>query len=78
MQRVMNTRVLEKHLIERGLVPDGCRLVEVSITPNSLLIIRYEVFIGAERLALVADAMKAAADETLSIEPEKRKATPDA
>jgi hypothetical protein len=61
MTKILNTYALEKELITRGLVPDGCRLVEVSITPHSALVVRYEIFIDADRLELFADAMKAVA-----------------
>jgi hypothetical protein len=63
MKQILNTRALEKQLIARGLVPEGCRLLEVSITPNSALVVRYEVFIDADRLERFADAMKAVALE---------------
>jgi hypothetical protein len=63
MKRILNAAALEKQLIARGLVPDGCHLLEVSITPNSALVLRYEVFIDADRLELFADAMKAVAVE---------------
>lgn len=63
MRKILTTTALEKHLIARGLVPDGCRLLELSITPNSALVVRYEVFIDLDRLELFADAMKATAVE---------------
>lgn len=66
MGSILSTKRLEKHLIERGLLPDRCRLVEVSITPNSALVVRYEVFVEAAQLGQFADAMKAAADEALA------------
>lgn len=65
MNTILSTRLLEKQLIQRGLLPARCRLVEVSITPNSPLVLRYEVFVEAEQLSAFADAMKAAADEAI-------------
>lgn len=69
MTKILNTAALEKELIARGLVPDGCRLLEVSITPNSALVIRYEVFIDADRLERFAAAMTAAAVDARAHDP---------
>lgn len=62
----MHTKRIEKELIARGLVPDGCKLLEVRIEPNSAVIVRYEVFVSPDRLDLFADALKAAAQEALA------------
>lgn len=71
MSSVLNTLRLEKELIARGLLPDRCHLVEIRIEPNSALMIRYEVFVTADKLSLYADAMKAAAAEVIA-EDERR------
>lgn len=62
----ISTPQLAKELMARGLIPDNCRLVEVSIPRHGALIIRYEVFVEADRFALFADAMKAAAQHALT------------
>ena len=64
---VISTRGLEKHLMAHGLLPAHCKLIEVSITPNSALILRYEVFIEGEQLARFAEAMTEAAAEVLAV-----------
>lgn len=61
MKTLVNSRLLEVELMRRELLPKGCRLVELSITPNSALVIRYEVFVTSEQLDQYADALKAAA-----------------
>jgi len=66
MSSVMSTRHIEKELIARGLVPDGCRLLEVSIGVNTPLVVRYEVFVKADQLDMLADALKAAASAALA------------
>lgn len=68
----MSSRGLEKELVVRGLLPPGCRLVEVSVTPNSALVIRYETFVTNEQLGQFADAMKAAADASLADDERNR------
>ena len=75
---ILNTRAIEKALIARGLLPTGCRLVEVSIEPNAPLVIRYEVFVDADQLNDFADAMKEAAVEAIGERESfaKRKAKP--
>lgn len=68
----LHSRGLEKELIARGLLPAGCRLVEVSITPSSALVIRYEVYVQASQLAEFADAMKVTADEAIADDERNR------
>lgn len=62
MASIIGTRRIEKELCERGLVPEHCRLIEISMTPASALVIRYEIFVTNEQVGLVADALKAAAE----------------
>lgn len=68
----VGSRRLTKHLISRGLLPDGCCLVEVSMTPNDALIIRYEVMVTGDKLELYADALKAAAIEAMEDDERNR------
>jgi hypothetical protein len=57
----ITTKRLERELLDRGLLPANCRLVEISVTPASALVIRYEVYVEADQLGRYADALKAAA-----------------
>lgn len=66
MSTIVNTRRIEKELIARGLVPEHCKLLEVRIEPTSAPVIRYEVFVSGDRLDLLADALKAAAQAALA------------
>lgn len=60
MSSLISTIWIEKELIRRGLVPAECRLLEVSISPRSALVIRYEVGVRNDQLGAFADALKAA------------------
>ncbi len=71
---LINTVSLAKHLAARGLVPDHCRLVEVSITPSGPLVLRYEVFVELSQLHLFAEAFKQTADEMTTDDERNRKA----
>lgn len=73
MASLVNTARIEKELLSRGLLPPKCRLVEISITPQSALVVRYEVFIESDRLGLFADALKAVADGDRSLSPPERR-----
>ena len=71
---IVNTRRIEKQLIDRGLLPSGCRLIEVSMKPNTALVLRYEVFVRNDQLGLFADALKAAAVEAAADDERNRRA----
>ena len=81
MSYIQSTIRLQRELIARGLVPPDCRLIEVSITPAAPLVIRYEVFVRSDRLALFAEAMTAAAasavadDEALELALQEKERT---
>jgi len=74
VETIVNTRRLEKELITRGLLPDRCRLIEVRVEPDSALVVRYEVYVTADKLALYADALKAAATEAIADNERHRRA----
>ena len=61
MANIQSTARLEKELMARGLLPRDCRLVEISVTPNRPLVIRYEVFVRTDELVLFAEALTTAA-----------------
>jgi hypothetical protein len=68
----MSTRALEPELIKRGLLPPECKLIEVSIAPHSALVIRYEVYVRSDQLALFAEAMNAVAVEAMKADEERQ------
>ena len=74
MSSIQSTFRLEKELIARGLIPADCRLIEISMEPNSALVIRYEVFVRSDRMALFGDAIKAAAEEAITDDERNRRA----
>ena len=49
-QHVIDVRVFHKPLADAGLVPDNCRLLEMSIGANGAFVVRYEVFFTPEQL----------------------------
>jgi hypothetical protein len=57
----VNNRYLGEELTARGLVPPGCRLLELIIKPDGALLIRYEKFIGPDELSVFAEALQAVA-----------------
>jgi hypothetical protein len=72
MASIVGSRQIERELSKRGLLPEGCRLIEVSMTPMSALVIRYEVFVRNDQLSLFADALKAAAVEAAADDERNR------
>jgi len=60
---VMTGRGLAPMLIKHGLLPDNCRLIEVSMSPDSIPIIRYEVFVTKEQMAKFAEALREASED---------------
>lgn len=71
---IVNTRRIETELMKRGLLPAGCRLIEVSMTPSSALVLRYEVYVRNDQLSEFADALKAAAVEAAADDERNRRA----
>lgn len=57
------TRSIAAALERRGLMPSGCRLIEVSIPVNGVVVIRYEKFVSKDEMGLVADALKEASEQ---------------
>lgn len=53
----------QKLLLEQGLVPDGCRSVELVLAADSAMILRYEVFVTTEQLEKLAVVFQALASE---------------
>lgn len=75
MANIISTRRIEKELIDRGLLPAQCHLIEVRIEPNAALVIRYEVFVTNDQLGAFADALKAAAAaEAAAVDERNRRA----
>jgi hypothetical protein len=66
MAQVLGSRALAAELMARGLIPPDCRSVELMINADGGLVIRYEQFVSADRLAAFADAMRAVATRAAS------------
>jgi hypothetical protein len=62
MSKVSNQR-LGILLAKRGLLPQGCRLIEIHIEPSGALAIRYERYIEDEELRIFADVFREVAEE---------------
>lgn len=57
---IMSNRSLERALIDQGIVPKHCRLLDVVIPAGGLPILRYETIVQHEDLGNLADAFAAA------------------
>ncbi len=60
MAQVVRSDRLEDALIAQGLVPKNCRLLEVVMAPQSVPILRFEVFVTNDDLAKLAVAFASA------------------
>ncbi len=75
MSSLMTNRRIADELMKRDLLPKDGRLIEVSIGVSGATVIRYERFVGAEEVAKVAEALRAAADSLLSEDRRMREAS---
>lgn len=66
---VVANRFIAQALIARGLMPKGCRLIEVSIGVDGGAIVRYEKFVDADELLQVSEALRDAAVRELDQQP---------
>lgn len=55
MKRIVTMRALHRPLMDAGLVPPDCRLMDVRIGIDGPLIITYEVHVSAERLSTLGE-----------------------
>jgi hypothetical protein len=62
MAHRMSTVGLEAALAQQGLIPTNCHLLEVVMKPNSVLSVRYEVFLTGDDLLKFAKAFQSVAE----------------
>jgi hypothetical protein len=55
---------LGKLLVEEGLMPPNTRLLDLILSPNEAVIIRYEVFVETADLAKIARVLTRFVEET--------------
>ena len=72
MKNIISNRRIAKELIKQGLLPDACRLLEVSIGVDGATILRYERMVYADDLAKVAEALRVAASEATADDERNR------
>jgi len=63
-------RQISAALVERGLLPVNCRLLELSIGVEGATVIRYERFVTGEELGILADALVDVATQRSSLRVE--------
>lgn len=56
------THSLSQELQKRGLLPDECTLVEMHMPMDGVVVLRFDVILTAEKMALFAEALVAAAE----------------
>lgn len=61
--RIISNRVIGASLEARGLLPKGCRLIDITIGVTGALVIRYEKYVRADELAQIAEVLADAARE---------------
>lgn len=75
MKTGINTKLLEQALIDSGIVPPNCRNMEIRIEANSLIKIRFEIFVDADVLGTIGAIFVDAADAQAADDERNRKAT---
>jgi hypothetical protein len=56
------SRRLEKELLARNLVPDGCRFIALVVEVNAAVVIKLEKYVTTDDMIHLAAALKAAAE----------------
>jgi hypothetical protein len=59
MKSIIDVRRFHKPLADAGLVPDHCRVVDMSIGVSGAFTIRYEVMLTAAQLVALGEVFKA-------------------
>lgn len=62
MASYVHNRTLADALMKRGLIPAGCRVLDLRVEVDSVVVIRYEKLVSSEELSAFADAMKDVAE----------------
>jgi hypothetical protein len=62
MNRILSSRAIEKELEKRGLIPPNCHFLNIDIPVTGAMSISYKVFITTDKLADLADALRASVD----------------
>jgi len=72
MKSAISNKRIADELVKRGLVPDGCRLLELSIGVSGAAFIRYERLIYGDELAKIAEALKSVAGDVTADDERNR------
>jgi hypothetical protein len=68
MRSLINVQKLHAPLIAAGLVPENCRVLDISIAASGVLSLRYEVFLTAEQLVTLGSVFRVVGESIVADE----------
>ena len=66
METAVSVRRFHKPLADAGIVPENCRLLEMSIGVSGAFVVRYEVFLTAPQLVALGGIFQIVGEELMA------------